>query len=115
MAVIPASKISSVGRTNPVASTLTSSDTFVYTQGVTKWLHLRNGTAGALTPTITGSLAVSEYLPGVGVIPTASGYAVGSIAAGVTAIIDLDAVQSYLKGVITITGGVGLSATLMSV
>lgn len=114
MAVITPTKIASgAGRVTLSVTTLGASDTFVYTNGVTRYLLLRNGTAGALTPIIDGDGAVSEYLPGVGSVSTSSGYSVGSIAAGATVTVDLDAIRSYLKGVITITGGVGISASVL--
>ena len=115
MAVIAPTTISSIGRATVTVNTMTASDTFVYVDGVTRWLELRNGTGGALSPIIDGDGAVSEYLPGVGNVATASGFAVGSIAAGATVIIDLAAIKSYLKGAIVVTGGTGLSAVLMAV
>ena len=114
MAVIAPTTVQSIGRVTAIQTTLTGTDSFVYVEGVTKYLYLRNPTAGALSPIIDGSDAVSEYLPRVGVVSTASGFAVGSIAAGAMAVVDLSAIAAYLKGNIAITGGAGLVAVLSS-
>ena len=115
MPAIAATTISNNGTATVTETTLNGTDSFVYTQGVTKYLILRNATAGALSPIIDGNGAVSEFLPGVGSVATASGYAVGSIAAGVVKTINLDSIRSYLKGDIVITGGTGLVAILAAV
>lgn len=115
MPAITATKITSIGAVTATETTLDGTDSFVYTEGLTKYLILRNPTVGALSPVIDGDGAVSEYLPGVGAVSTASGYAVGSIAAGAVAVVNLSAIRSYLRGAISITGGTGLVAILATV
>lgn len=95
-------------------NTLTSSDTFTYFQGTGQEILLHNPTAGALSPTITGSAAQSLAVPGGGTVNYAAGLAIGSIAAGASRYIDLDEIAQYLVGTITITGGTGLLAWLMN-
>ena len=110
MAVIAQTALGA-GKATVVQTTLTASDTLLY-NGERMILTLRNGTAGALTPLITGSTATTVAVPGYGLLSVASGYAVGSIpAAGVVAI-PLDSIKAYLKGTITVTGGTGITATL---
>lgn len=112
MPAIAATTFSNNGNTTVTETTLNGTDSFVYEQGVTKYLILRNATGGALSPIIDGDEATAEYLPGVGSVATSSGYAVGSIAAGVVKVVNLDSIRSYLKGDIAITGGTGLVAIL---
>ena len=95
-------------------TTLNGTDSFVYVQGVSRYLVLRNPTAGALSPVIDGNGATSEYVPSIGTVATSGGFAVGSIAAGAVKIVDLHAISAYLKGDIAVTGGTGLVATLLA-
>ena len=112
MPVIAPSKFPSIGAAVVTQTTLNGTDSFVYVPGVSKYLILRNATAGALSPVIDGDGAVSEYMPGVGNVSTSAGFAVGSIAAGAVRVIDLYAIRDYLKGAIAVTGGTGLVAVL---
>lgn len=113
MPVIVPTKISSKGRVTVNTTTLAGTgDSFVYVDGRSKYLFLRNPTAGALTPVIDGDGATAEYLPGVGDVTTTAGFSVGSIAAGASAVIDLYSIRSFLKGNIAVTGGTGLVAVL---
>jgi hypothetical protein len=96
-------------------TTLTgTADTFTYKPGQGQYLILRNTTGGALSPTITGSANVATGVNGAGVVNTASGYAVGSIAATTGSVmIPLDSIALFLKGTISITSGTGLVASLV--
>lgn len=98
-----------------VENTLTASDTLVWDQNTPgAILILRNGTAGALSPVITGSLANTAIaVAGYGTVSAAS-LAVGSIPAGQTRVIPLDSRKEYLQGTITITGGTGITATVVT-
>ncbi len=104
------------GVITPTELTLTASDTIAWLKrkpGAV--LILRNPTAGALSPTITGSLAsatipVKEF----GSVSATAGLAVGSIAAGATRVIPLDSRKAFLEGVLTIAGGTGLVASLLT-
>jgi hypothetical protein len=114
MPAIPATVFPSKGVATVTETVLNGTDSFVYTEGKTRFLILRNPTAGAISPVIDGDGAVSEYLPGVGDVSTATGRAVGSIPAAGVRVVDLKAISAYLKGTIAITSGTGLSAVLMS-
>lgn len=103
------------GVITPTENTLTASDTFTWDQSIPgAVLILRNGTGGALSPTINGNQA-SAAIPvrGFGSVSAAGGLAVGSIPAGQTRIIPLDSRKEFLQGTITITGGTGITATLL--
>jgi hypothetical protein len=111
---MPAINITSLAA-GPIAllqTTLTASDTIAYTEGVGMVLTLRNATAGALSPVITGSAATPVNVPRYGQAPVAGGLAVGSIADGAAVAIPLDTRSAWLQGNITITGGPGIVATL---
>lgn len=89
-------------------------DTFVFRAGQGQILILRNSTAGALSPVINGSTNTPVSSDGLGIVPTVSGKAVGSIPATTGIVmIPLDSIAQYLKGTISITSGVGLVATLI--
>lgn len=89
-----------------------SGNPFTYVSGMGGLLILHNPTAGALTPTITGSTAAAQVIDQVGAsVPFNSGFAVGSIAAGAQVMIPLASIDPYLRGTIDITGGTGLVAT----
>lgn len=112
MPVIAPTKITSIGTVTAVQTTLDGTDTFVYKDGVSKYLILRNPTEGALSPVIDGTDAVSQYLPGVGNVSTSAGYAVGSIAAGACVVVDLESIRGFLLGTIEVKTGTGLVAIL---
>jgi len=114
MAVITKTNMQTVGVVVPASTTLSASDTFVYDPGKRAFLELRNATAGALSPIITGSANVPVFVNGYGNAPVAGGYAgIGSIAATTgRAVIDLANIDQWLKGTITVTAGSGLIATI---
>lgn len=114
MVAIVATTMTGFGIRAAVETTLTASDTLAYDPGVPgSVLTLRNPTAGALSPTITGSLS-SAAIPvdGYGTVSAAS-LALGSIAVGAARVIPLDSIKRYLEGNVTITAGTGLVATFL--
>lgn len=113
MATITATDMRVNGAATVAATTLTSSDTFTYTESRKPVLVLRNGTAGALTVTIDGAGATSVAVPGAGTKDLSAGYSTGSIAAGAMVAIPLNAIKYYLSGTIAVTGGTGISASLL--
>lgn len=112
MPVITPSKIASIGTATVTQTTLNGTDSFVYNEGVSKYLILRNPTGGALSPVIDGADAVPQYVPGVGNVQTSAGFAVGSIPAAGMVVVDLRAIRAFLKGAIAVTSGTGLVAVL---
>ena len=93
-------------------TTLTASDTFVYNANKKQRLVLRNASAGALTPLITGADATTENIEGIGTIDVSVGFQMASIGVGEVVSLDTDSIKSYLKGTIEITGGTDIVATL---
>lgn len=114
MATIVATNMQASGGHTTTKTTLTgTSDTFTYKQGINQILIFNNTTAGALSPVIDGASGTTVQVGGVGAVSVASGYAVGSIAAGDSVAIATDTIREYLKGVIAITDGTGLVAELL--
>ena len=90
-----------------------TTDTLTYKSSQGQILILRNGTAGALAPIIRGAGSTTLPVQGIGSVDVSGGYSVGSIAAGAEVAIPLDTIRAYLVGVVSITGGTGLSASLL--
>lgn len=117
MAVIAATNVRAAGgAVKPlVMTTLTADDTLTYDPTRRQVLVLRNPTAGAITATIDGDGATTQDVPGTGgAMNLAGGLSTGSIAAGAGVVIELDAIKSYLTGVVHVTGGTGLVAEFLS-
>jgi hypothetical protein len=113
MAAITATPIG-VGRATVTRTTLSASDTLTYAKASRMILILDNTTGGSLSPVIDGDGATVVSVPGVGNVDISAGYAVGPIAAGAVAAIALDTISAYLAGAITITGGTGIKASLLT-
>ena len=106
-----------VGATTLTRTTMTASDTLAYVPGAGQQLYLANNTAGSLTVTITGSTAPATYvIPGTGgsTIAPSAGKVIGPIPANTTVEVSLDDLSLYLQGTITLTGGTGITATVLS-
>jgi hypothetical protein len=113
MATIVSTSAQGSGARTVNRTTLTSSDTMTYNASAKSLLILDNVTGGALTVTIDGADGTTVPVQGVGSISVAAGYSTGAIAAAACIAIPLDSIDQYLKGVITITGGTGIKATLI--
>jgi hypothetical protein len=94
-------------------TTLNGTDSFTYKKG--DILILRNPTGSPISPTIDGDGSTSVIVPGVGTINVAAGWAVGSIPANSARVIPLDTRAAYCKGMVAITGGTGLVASILRV
>lgn len=113
MAAITKTSMTGAGSRAVVRTTLGASDTLTYTPGKKAILILDNVTGGTLTPNIDGAAASTVPVAGVGTIDISAGYSVGAIVAGACAAIPLDSISSYLSGVITVTGGTGIKASIL--
>lgn len=117
MAALTLSSTGGGGVRTITPNTLTSSDTIAYTYGAGQVLVLHNVTAGALSPTLTSANGASTAIPGGGTVAYNSGLAVGSISAGTSRFIDLDANAGYwgwTSGTITLASGTGVVAFILS-
>lgn len=91
---------------------LSASDTLTFTAGSRQVLVLFNTTAALVTATLIGSAATTISPAGYGgTISVAAGKAV-AVPASSTVLVDLDDIQVFLQGNVSITGGVGLTAHL---
>ena len=113
MANIVSTTLQGAGSRVVTRTTLTASDTFTFNQNKDAVLILDNVTAGALTVTIDGAGGTTVPVAGIGDVSVASGFSTGSIGAGVCVAIPLDSIFQYLQGVIAVTGGTGIKATLV--
>ena len=95
-----------------VRTVLSSSDTLTYTAGSRQAVVFFNTTASSVTATIVGSMATTIAPPGYGgTISVAGGKAI-VVPASSTVLVELDDIQAFLQGNVSITGGVGLTAHL---
>jgi hypothetical protein len=113
MANIVATSMQGAAARAVARTTMTSSDTLTFNAGRNALLVLDNTTAGALTVLIDGSGGTTVPVAGIGSVDVSAGYSTGSIAAGAIVAIPLDSISAYLQGVIAITGGVGIKASLL--
>lgn len=114
MAVIAPTTLTGGGVRSVTRTVLSASDTLPFAAGFGAVLVLLNTTGGALSPVIDGADGTTVNFPGAPAISVSGGYAVGSIPATTGAVaIPLDTIGAYLQGVVTITGGTGLTALLL--
>lgn len=108
----------SLGATILARTTLTASDSLAYTPGANQQMYLANNTASAIGPvTLVGASAPATYvIPGTGgsTIAPSAGKSLGSIPANSTIEVSLDDLSLYLQGAVTVSGGTGLIATVLS-
>lgn len=113
MAAITPTTVNSNAPFQATRTTLSASDTLVYS-GNGQELHLHNTTASPVVVTLTGSSATTIAPAGYGgTISVASGKAITVPASG-NMVVYLDSIAAYLAGNITVTGGVGVTATLLN-
>ena len=113
MATITPTVMTAIGDNAVTEITLTAANVLTYKPGTGQVLRLRNGTAGALIPVITGASSVAQNVPRVGVVNFAAGWTVPSMAAGAVREIYLDSIADYIQGTINISGATGITATLI--
>ena len=115
---MPAIVATSMAKGSPRAATRTtlgaSGNTVPFVPGSGQVLIVHNPTAGALTPTIIGAGSTTADLEGAGTINFAAGLSLGLIAVQGQIAVPLDFIAQYLKGVVDITSGTGLVATLLN-
>lgn len=112
MPAITATSMLGSGVRTVTETTLNGTDSFTFVPTRHPVITFRNPTAGALSPTIVGSLATVVNVAGLGSVSVSGGFAVGSIAAGALRAVPLNTIHEFLKGDITITAGTALIATL---
>jgi len=115
MATLSPTSISVAAAFTPTTLTLGASDTMTFTANLGALLVLYNVTVGALTPNLDGADGTTVSIPDTGATySVASGYTFPSIAAGAYAVVRLDSIKAFLQGAVTITGGTGIKAILLT-
>lgn len=112
MAEISKTSLSGSGSREMLVTTLGVSDTFSYASSV-EVMIIDNVTAGALTPNLDGADSTTVPVSGYGAIDVSGGYDVPSIPPGEKAVIPLNTISAYLKGVVTVTGGDGAKVSII--
>jgi hypothetical protein len=92
---------------------LTADDIITFDPLRKQVLVLRNGTAGSLTATVDGSDGGTVNVPGLGSVNVAAGLAI-VVPAASTRMVVLSTISAYCAGVVHITGGAGLEATVIN-
>lgn len=113
MATIAATSMTGTGAREITVTTMTSSDTFTYNAGKDPVLVLNNASGGPLTVTIDGDGGTTKAVAGIGAVDVSSGYATAEIADGEVYAIPLNTISAFLQGTIAVTGGTGISASLL--
>lgn len=113
MAAITATDMAGSGSRAVTVTTLGASDTLTFNTDKKPTLYLNNITGGPLTPLIDGDGGTTTPCPGVGDVDVSAGLTLSSIGAGDTVAIPLNSISAYLKGIVTITGGTGIEASLL--
>lgn len=105
---------SAVGVVPVVKTVLGASDTLTYAPGQIQTLILENDTGASVTVVIDGDGATSFIPGGTGApIDLSAGFSV-TIPDGATRAVTLKNIQRFLSGVVTVTGGAGVSAYIIS-
>jgi len=114
MATITPTLMTGSGKRAMVEVDLTgTADTFAYIASYKPTLIMRNDSGGPLSPVIDGDGGSVVPVAGVGDVDVSGGYAVGSIADGAVVAIPLNTISAFLTGTIAITGGTGLTCSLL--
>ena len=96
----------------PVAfSTLSASDTITIANN--QYLLFNNTTAGSLTALVKGDASTSVTVSGVGTVSTSAGVSV-AVPAGELRMVNVNSRSEFFKGVVTITGAVGLKLAVLN-
>lgn len=110
MAAIANTSKAVLGSVTPAQVALaTSGDTLTYVANAGQELILVNTSASPVVVTIDGADGTTVAVPGTGgaTFSVASGFTV-SVAANATAIVMLDTIAQYLKGVVAISAATGV-------
>lgn len=116
MAALTATTMQGAGQRTMTPNTLTSSDTFPFTQGTGQLLIFYNSTGSTITPQIKGDGVSGNYIaPDMGTsYSLSSGLNTVAVTAGNWWIVNLDDCRQYLAPTNTITLGSGLTAFFLS-
>lgn len=112
MAALTSTNLSNGGAVTATVNTLTSSDTFNFSNSPQQRMVLRNATGGSLTVNLDGANATTFEIDGFGTVDPTSGLDI-VVANGATAAITLVSRNRYLGGEVTVTGGTGIECIIL--
>lgn len=102
------------GAVTATVTTLTASDVLPYVSGGQQVLQLFNTTALPVVVTIDGAGSTTISPEGYGgTLDVSAGKAI-TVGANATVFVNLDSISAFLAGAVAVTGGVGVTATLLS-
>jgi hypothetical protein len=113
MAAINAINARQHGAFAAALTTLSASDTITRDTRFKQILVLRNPTGATLTLTIDGDGGGNINAPGLGVVNTGPGLQI-AVSAGLSMAVDLDTIDAYTKGAVTLSGASGMVAQLLN-
>jgi hypothetical protein len=114
MTIIATTTKSTVGAFAVPKTVLTGNDTFTYNSATSQELILYNITAAAVVVTLTGAAGTPVVVPlsGGSTFSVSGGIAI-TVPANNFEVVVLPTVDVFLKGVITVSGGVGVVAAII--
>ncbi len=113
MAVIAQNILAEKGITPLLKTTLSASDTLIYTQSSNQRLIIENDTGSSVTVNIDGDAATSVPVPNTGATFDVSSGLNITVADGDAVFLTLDQFKAYLVGTITVTGAPGAVAYII--
>lgn len=111
MAAIPSISLAQDGVFSVAFSTLTASDTITIASN--QYLMFHNDTVGSLTALVDGAGSTAKQVAGVGLVDTSGGVSV-VVPAGQFKVVNVNSRSEFFKGVVTITGAVGLKLAVLN-
>lgn len=111
MAAISSISLAQDGAFSVAFSTLTASDTI--TVSGNQYIMFYNDTGGPLTAVVDGDGSTAKQVAGVGSVDTSGGVSV-VVPAGEFKVVNVNSRSEFFKGVVTITGAVGLKLAVLN-
>ena len=108
-----ASITAGIGAFAAAETVLSASDTITFTPAAKQLLTLRNTTASPVIVTLDGADGTTVAVDGIGTVSVAAGLAITVPATNSVAVV-LSTVRNYCQGVVTLSGGVGVSARVIN-
>lgn len=113
MATISNSSKDVLGAFTPTKTILSASDVLTFVTGANQELIMYNITASAVPVTFAGAGSTTVTVTGAGALTASVASLVVTVPANGFQVVRLDTIPAYLKGVVTVTGGVGVIATVI--
>lgn len=112
MAAIASTIASKAGAFAAPETPLSASDTITFSPSRKQLLTLRNTTASPVVVTLDGADGTTVQVGGLGSVSVAAGLAI-TVPANARMAVVLGTVRLYCQGVVALTGGVGVSVSVI--